>query len=78
MQELSGAREGEESRWPVSGGHVDMSSGDTNEETIVITGHEDGSVKFWLSKHNLMTHLTTFDTKQYFRGEDDFDDDFEN
>ena len=77
LQELSGAREGEETRWPVSGGIVDSVAERSSEETIVITGHEDGSVKFWLSKHNLMTHLTTFDTKQYFRGEDDFDDDFE-
>merc|ERR1719300_999025 len=37
---------------------------------------EDGSVKFWLSKNNLMTHLTSFETKQYFKSEDD-DDDFE-
>ena len=63
-----------EQRWPVEGGTY--VAGDTAEETIVITGHEDGSVKFWLSKNNLMTHLTSFDTKLYFRGEDD-DDDFE-
>ena len=63
-----------ETKWPVQGGTFVIC--ESTEETIVITGHEDGSVKFWLSKNNLMTHLTSFETKQYFKSEDD-DDDFE-
>ena len=62
-------------KWPVQGGSV--VEGDAGEETIVITGHEDGSVKFWISSNNLMTHLTTFDTKLYFKSDDDFDDDID-
>ena len=74
LEELRGLA-AESDKWPVQGGSY--VEGDAAEETIVITGHEDGSVKFWLSKNNLMTHLTTFDTKQFFKNEDDFDDDFE-
>ena len=74
LEELRGAA-GDSERWPVQGGTY--VAGEATEETIVITGHEDGSVKFWLSKNNLMTHLTTFDTKLYLKNEDDFDDDFE-
>ena len=73
LQQLRGAGDSD-TRWPVQGGTFVL--GDSNEETVVITGHEDGSVKFWLSRHNLMSHLTTFDTKLYFKNEDD-DDDFE-
>ena len=60
-------------RWPVTGGTYSASGG---EETVIITGHEDGSVKFWLSKDNILSYLTTFETKLYFRGEDD-DEEFE-
>jgi len=57
-------------RWPVTGGTY---SGGKGETTIIITGHEDGSVKFWLSQDNVLIHLTTFETNKYFKGEDDED-----
>ena len=40
---------------------------------MIITGHEDGSVKFWMSRDNLLTHLTTLATGKFFKGEDDLD-----
>ena len=62
-------------KWPVTGGSYE-SSAVAGEETLIITGHEDGSVKFWLNTDNILSYLTTFETKLYFRGEDD-EDDFE-
>ena len=56
-----------------------MTGGEEGEgggpSTLIVTGHEDGSVKFWMSRDNLLTHLTTLATGKFFRGEDDFDDD---
>ena len=52
LEGLSGEdRVGE--RWPVSGGVYSGGKGDT---TVIITGHEDGSVKFWLSKSSDTSH----------------------
>ena len=72
--ESLGGRGGEvEGRgWPVTGGEVGEGGGPS---TLIVTGHEDGSVKFWMSRDNLLTHLTTLATGKFFRGEDDFDDD---
>jgi len=73
VEKLEGLKGSEsvDERWPVTGGTYSGGKGDT---TVIITGHEDGSVKFWLSKDNVLTHLTTFETNKYFRGEDDDDD----
>ena len=75
LTSLQGLHSAEDCRWPVTGGSYE-SSGLQGEETLIITGHEDGSAKFWLSTDNILSYLTTFETKLYFRGEDD-DDDFE-
>lgn len=44
------------SAWPVNGGYVPDYNDDDNKTSfdILLTGHEDGSVKFWdCSKVNL-------------------------
>ena len=50
--------------WPAFGGcvrdEVPLS------HTIIITGHEDGSVKFWDSTTQGMDHLYTLQTKEFF------------
>jgi len=76
IEKLEGLKgvDGSEERWPVKGGIYNLGKGET---TVIITGHEDGSVKFWLSKGNILTHLTSFESKKYFRGEDDEDCDRE-
>jgi len=57
--------------WPVTGGEGGPEAG--GAQTVIITGHEDGSVKFWMSRENLLTHLTTLATGKFFKGEDDLD-----
>lgn len=51
--------------WPITGGEVDDDEFETNENNeyeIMLTGHEDGSVKFWNCTNVVMTpiyHLKT-------------------
>ena len=58
--------------WPVSGGEAQNSSeeSDSGEKDLLITGHEDGSVKFWSCGGVALTCLATVKTKPYFVGDD--------
>ena len=38
-----------------------------------MTGHEDGKVKFWVSKKNSLKLITALDTARYFTTEEVFD-----
>ena len=60
------------SDWPVSGGEAQNSSEEpaSGEKDILITGHEDGSVKFWGCAGVALTCLVTVKTKPYFVGDD--------
>ena len=54
--------------WPIQGGECDQLSGDT--PSIIISGHEDGKVKLWLSQRNALSLLTCLDTARYFTTDD--------
>ena len=54
--------------WPIQGGECDPLSGDT--PSIIISGHEDGKVKLWLSQRNALSLLTCLDTARYFSTDD--------
>lgn len=71
LEGLGGLGEGAGRAWPVTGGEGGTQAG---SQTVIVTGHEDGSVKFWMSRDNLLTHLTTLTTAKYFRGEDDLEE----
>lgn len=55
--------------WPISGGTVDEETS-TEEEggrQLLLTGHEDGSVRFWDVTGVAMTPLYKYTTAQLFR-----------
>lgn len=58
--------------WPVTGGEI-SAAGDSSHN-LLITGHEDGSVRFWGLHGITMTPLATFKSSKFFKT-DDFDDD---
>jgi len=61
--------------WPVTGGQL-PTSGTSLQKTnhdILVTGHEDGSIRFWALSGSVMTPLSTFKTAKFFKV-DDFDD----
>ena len=37
---------------------------------VLITGHEDGTVKFWACSGVALTPMATLTTKQFFQGND--------
>ncbi|UYV62474.1 LLGL1 [Cordylochernes scorpioides] len=54
--------------WPITGGN----SGDTTEPAshdLLITGHEDGSVRFWDATGVALSHIYTMTTARLFAGE---------
>ena len=76
LEGMSGSEGGVEGRgWPVTGGEVTQpvqgEQGRSHSQTVIVTGHEDGSVKFWMSRDNLLSHLGTLATAKYFKGDDD-------
>ena len=58
--------------WPVSGGEAQNSceESESGAKDVLITGHEDGSVKFWSCGGVALTCLATVKTKPYFVGDD--------
>lgn len=61
--------------WPVSGGEVPERPNDSGitEYDIILTGHEDGSVKFWDCSEVCLTPLLHVKTAQLFGNSDDLD-----
>lgn len=57
-----------ESPWPISGGCVE--SPEIAERQVLLTGHEDGSVRFWDVTGVAMTPLYKYTTAQLFSGEE--------
>ena len=53
--------------WPASGGKVE---GDEGGRDVLITGHEDGSVKVWACGGVALSLLSTVKTNKYFVGDD--------
>jgi len=58
--------------WPVVGGSL-PGTGDKSHN-LLITGHEDGTVRFWGLMGAIMTPLSTFKSSKFFKV-DDMDDD---
>ena len=50
--------------WPVSGG-VDSSKGGSCFQEMLVTGHADGSVRFWDATGTNMQHLYRYYTSDY-------------
>ena len=58
--------------WPVDGGSVQQESegGSGGPKDLLITGHEDGSVKFWGCGNTAMSLLATVKTAKFFISDD--------
>lgn len=61
--------------WPITGGEIPERENDseTNEYDILLTGHEDGSVKFWDCSDVCLTPLLHVKTSVLFGNSDDLD-----
>ena len=57
-------------QWPIVGGQV-HSSEPTHCRDILVTGHEDGSVRFWNASSVSMRHLYTLTSSKLFLASDD-------
>ena len=57
--------------WPVTGGNVeDIGENEADIKNVLITGHEDGSVKFWSCCGVSLSPLATIRTKTFFVGDE--------
>lgn len=52
-------------QFPVRGGERELLGG--VQPALILTGHEDGSVKLWLSQDSTIALLTKLNTSQYFQ-----------
>lgn len=59
--------------WPVDGGDLLCSKGAPPRRELLLTGHEDGTVRFWDAGGVTLTPVYKFSTAQFFTG-DDLDD----
>ncbi|XP_052759396.1 lethal(2) giant larvae protein homolog 1 isoform X2 [Galleria mellonella] len=57
-----------ESAWPISGGNAE--SAEAGARQLLLTGHEDGSVRFWDVTGVAMTPLYAYTTAPLFSGEE--------
>ncbi|XP_041978692.1 lethal(2) giant larvae protein homolog 1 [Aricia agestis] len=57
-----------EGQWPISGGIVESTEAEPKQ--ILLTGHEDGSVRFWDVTGVVMTPLYKYTTAHLFSGEE--------
>ncbi|XP_049868986.1 lethal(2) giant larvae protein isoform X2 [Pectinophora gossypiella] len=57
-----------EGAWPISGGVVEGAAASARQ--VLLTGHEDGSVRFWDVSGVAMTPLYKYTTAQLFSGEE--------
>ena len=56
--------------WPITGGQV-TGNESVGGRDILVTGHEDGSVRFWNASSVAMEHLYTLMTSKLFLLSDD-------
>ena len=54
--------------WPINGGET--SESESEELQVLVTGHEDGSVKFWNCGDVSMNLMAVFKTSKYFLSDD--------
>ncbi|ESP01458.1 hypothetical protein LOTGIDRAFT_111948 [Lottia gigantea] len=53
--------------WPINGGRNDVK--DSNNRDLLLTGHEDGTVRFWDASASNLTLLYKLSTASYFGGD---------
>ncbi|KAJ8910731.1 hypothetical protein NQ315_016129 [Exocentrus adspersus] len=56
--------------WPVDGGKLLCSKGAQPKRELLLTGHEDGTVRFWDAGGVTLTPIYKFGTAQFFSGDD--------
>ncbi|CAG9865318.1 unnamed protein product [Phyllotreta striolata] len=56
--------------WPIDGGGLLCSKGSQPKRELLLTGHEDGTVKFWDAGGVTLTLIYKFNTAQFFSGDD--------
>lgn len=56
--------------WPIDGGDLLCSKGEPPRREFLLTGHEDGTVRFWDAGGVTLTPLYKFSTAQFFTGDD--------
>lgn len=56
--------------WPIDGGKLLCSKGAQTKRELLLTGHEDGTVRFWDASGVTLTPIYKFATSQYFAGDD--------
>ncbi|XP_050298869.1 lethal(2) giant larvae protein homolog 1 [Anthonomus grandis grandis] len=56
--------------WPIDGGKLLCSKGAVPKRELLLTGHEDGTVRFWDAGGVTLTPIYKFGTAQFFTGED--------
>ncbi|XP_055375721.1 lethal(2) giant larvae protein isoform X2 [Condylostylus longicornis] len=61
--------------WPINGGYLTDEHDEPTEYEILLTGHEDGSVKFWDCTGVVLKPIYEFKTKSLFGHGDDLDGD---
>lgn len=66
--------------WPIDGGVIKTESNDENtHRDILITGHEDGSVRFWNAGTIVLSLIYIFKSSSLFSADDElFEDDIVN
>lgn len=62
--------------WPIDGGILKTNPDDEKKyRDVFITGHEDGSVRFWDAGSTVLSLIYVFKSNLYFSADDDFFDD---
>lgn len=56
--------------WPIDGGNLLCSKSQEVRREILLTGHEDGTVRFWDAGGVTLTPMYKFSTAAFFTGED--------
>ncbi|KAJ8934155.1 hypothetical protein NQ318_012851, partial [Aromia moschata] len=56
--------------WPINGGQLLCSKGAMPKRELLLTGHEDGTVRFWDAGGVTLTPIYKFGTAQFFAGDD--------
>ncbi|KAK9707867.1 LLGL2 [Popillia japonica] len=56
--------------WPIDGGQLLCSKGSLPRRELLLTGHEDGTVRFWDAGSVNLTPIYKFSTAQYFTGDE--------
>nr|XP_018912290.1 PREDICTED: protein lethal(2) giant larvae-like [Bemisia tabaci] len=60
-----------DSEWPIKGGVIEEEKGGVSHRDLLLTGHEDGSVRFWDAGGVALVPLYTYKSSQLLRSEED-------